>query len=301
MGTKIGKYSTSTDIDDLYNYSNKKIEIYKGKYNKQKGIIIKLNNITIQNKNDKKEFDANVKSTINILKDNDNFIQLIDYSFLQNDLVSFYYFNERKKYQSFYSFLKKKNLYHLKCSEIKNIIIQLNEIIKIFYSNKLPFPFFDIYQFYYDNKNKKIKFLYTTFFENYSSNYNFYQVFLDNIPNQNIKDLIQKKNYINYNIGNFIFNLLFRESPNYKITLNRKRNKFYKLIIPDYKIIDYDKNLFGFLHFLFNFEEKNEKNQNMKKKKYYEKIYTAAISIVSEYHSRENEICIPKKLVDLTN
>ena len=47
MGTKIGKYSTSTDIDDLYNYSNKKIEIYKGKYNKQKGIIIKLNNITI--------------------------------------------------------------------------------------------------------------------------------------------------------------------------------------------------------------------------------------------------------------
>ena len=122
-----------------------------------------LDNITIQNKNDKKEFDANVKSTINILKDNDNFIQLIDYSFLQNDLVSFYYFNERKKYQSFYSFLKKKNLYHLKCSEIKNIIIQLNEIIKIFYSNKLPFPFFDICQFCYDIKNKKIKFLYYFF------------------------------------------------------------------------------------------------------------------------------------------
>ena len=108
MGTKIGKYSTSTDIDDLYNYSNKKIEIYKGKYNKQKGIIIKLNNITIQNKNAKKEFDANVKSINNLLKDNDNFIQLIDYSFLQNDLISFYYFNERKKCQSLYSFFKKR-------------------------------------------------------------------------------------------------------------------------------------------------------------------------------------------------
>lgn len=263
MGTKIGKYSTSTDIDDLYNYSNKKIEIYKGKYNKQKGIIIKLNNITIQNKNDKKEFDANVKSTINILKDNDNFIQLIDYSFLQNDLVSFYYFNERKKYQSFYSFLKKKNLYHLKCSEIKNIIIQLNEIIKIFYSNKLPFPFFDIYQFYYDNKNKKIKFLYTTFFENYSSNYNFYQVFLDNIPNQNIKDLIQKKNYINYNIGNFIFNILFRESPKYNILVDIMGNKEYKLIIPDYKVIDYDQYLFELLHFLLDLKEKNKDSKNI--------------------------------------
>ena len=263
MGTKIGKYSTSTDIDDLYNYSNKKIEIYKGKYNKQKGIIIKLNNITIQNKNAKKEFDANVKSINNLLKDNDNFIQLIDYSFLQNDLISFYYFNERKKYQSLYSFLKKKNLYHLKCSEIKNIIIQLNEIIKIFYSNKLPFPFFDIYQFYYDNKNKKIKFLYTTFFENYSSNYNFYQVFLENIPNQNIKDLIQKKNYINYNIGNFIFNILFRESPKYNILVDVMGNKEYKLIIPDHKVIDYDQYLFDLLHFLLDLKEKNKESENI--------------------------------------
>ena len=98
-----------------------------------------------------------------------------------------------------------------------------------------------------------------------------------------------------------MLNKFFKKYINYKIIIYRKGNKFYKIIIPDYKIIDYDKNLFGFLHFLFNFEEKNEKNQNMKKKKYYEKIYTAAISIVSEYHSRENEICIPKKLVDLTN
>ena len=35
--------------------------------------------------------------------------------------------------------------------------------------------------------------------------------------------------------------------------------------------------------------------------KYYGKIYTAAISIVSECFSRENETCVPKKLVDLTN
>ncbi len=44
-----------------------------------------------------------------------------------------------------------------------------------------------------------------------------------------------------------------------------------------------------------------KKNQNMKKKKYYEKIYITTISICSEYHSRENETYIPKKLVDLTN
>ena len=36
-------------------------------------------------------------------------------------------------------------------------------------------------------------------------------------------------------------------------------------------------------------------------KKYYEKIYTAAISIVSECYSTENETCVPKKLVDLTS
>ncbi len=44
-----------------------------------------------------------------------------------------------------------------------------------------------------------------------------------------------------------------------------------------------------------------KKNQNMKKKKYYEKIYITTISICSECHSRENETYIPKKLVDLTN
>ena len=64
------------------------------------------------------------------------------------------------------------------------------------------------------SKIKKLNF-FTTFFEKYSTNYNFHQVFLENIPNQNIKDLTQKKNYINYYIGKFIFNFLFRESPKY--------------------------------------------------------------------------------------
>ncbi len=40
---------------------------------------------------------------------------------------------------------------------------------------------------------------------------------------------------------------------------------------------------------------------NEDEKKYYDKMYTGAISIVSECISKENEICIPKKLVDLTN
>ena len=95
------------------------------------------------------------------------------------------------------------------------------------------------------------------------SNYDFYENYIDNISNKNIKDIIPKKNYINYNIGNFIFNLLFRESPNYKIIIDRKGNKFYKIIIPDYKIIDYDKNLFDFLHFLLDFEENNNINDNL--------------------------------------
>ncbi len=81
---------------------------------------------------------------------------------------------------------------------------------------------------------------------------------------KNIKDIIPKKIIIIiYNIGNFIFNLLFRESPNYKIIIDRKGNKFYKIIIPDYKIIDYDKHLFDFLHFLLDFEENNKINDNL--------------------------------------
>ena len=144
MGAKIGKYSLSTDVNDLYNYSNENIEIYKGKFNNQKGIIIKLNNIRVNNnKNLKKEFNLNIFK--NILKENDNFIEFIDYSFLNNNsLVSFYYFNERKKYQSFYSFFKMSKFYYLNCKLMKSIIIQLNEIIKIIYYNKLPFPFFNI-------------------------------------------------------------------------------------------------------------------------------------------------------------
>ena len=100
MGAKIGKYSLSTDVNDLYNYSNENIEIYKGKFNNQKGIIIKLNNIRVNNnKNLKKEFNLNIFK--NILKENDNFIEFIDYSFLNNNsLVSFYYFNERKNYKT---------------------------------------------------------------------------------------------------------------------------------------------------------------------------------------------------------
>ena len=262
MGAKIGKYSLSNDINDLYNYSSETIEIYKGKFNNQRGIIIKLKNIRVNNKKLKNEFDSNPFN--NILKENDNFIQFIDYSFINNNnLVSFYFFNERKKYQSFYSFFKKSHFYYLNCNHMKSIIIQLNEIIKIIYYNKLPFPFFNIYHFYYDINNNKIKYLYFTFFEKYFSNYDFYENFIDNIPNKNIKYIIPKKNFINYNIGNFIFNLLFRESPNYKITLNRKRNKFYKLIIPDYKIIDYDKHLFDLLHFLLDFEENNNINDNL--------------------------------------
>ena len=45
----------------------------------------------------------------------------------------------------------------------------------------------------------------------------------------------------------------------------------------------------------------SEEESKDDEKKYYGKIYTAAISIVSECYSRENETCIPKKIVDLTN
>ena len=45
----------------------------------------------------------------------------------------------------------------------------------------------------------------------------------------------------------------------------------------------------------------SEEESKGDEKKYYEKIYTAAISIVSECFSRENETCVPKKLVDLTS
>ena len=258
MGAKIGQYSLSRDINDLYNYSNDNIEIYKGKFNEQRGIIIKIKNMKVNNV--KKKLDSNPFK--NILKENDNFIQSIDYSFLNNNsLISFYYFKDRKKYQSFYSFFQKRNFYYLNCYQMKNIIIQLNEIIKIIYYNKLPFPFFNIYHFYYDINNNKIKYLYFTFYEKNFSNYDFYENFIDNISIKNIEDIIQKKHYINYNIGNFIYNLLFRESPNYNIEINRRKNKFHKLIIPDYKIIDCDKNLFDLLHFLLDFEE-NDDNIN---------------------------------------
>ena len=49
MGAKIGKYSLSNDINDLYNYSNDNIEIYKGKFNEQRGIIIKIKNMKVNN------------------------------------------------------------------------------------------------------------------------------------------------------------------------------------------------------------------------------------------------------------
>ena len=45
----------------------------------------------------------------------------------------------------------------------------------------------------------------------------------------------------------------------------------------------------------------SEEESKGDEKKYYEKIYTAAISIVSECYSTENETCVPKKLVDLTS
>ncbi len=197
MGAKIGKYSLSTDVNDLYNYSNENIEIYKGKFNNQKGIIIKLNNIRVNNnKNLKKEFNLNIFK--NILKENDNFIEFIDYSFLNNNsLVSFYYFNERKKYQSFYSFFKMSKFYYLNCKLMKSIIIQLNEIIKIIYSNKFPFPLFNIYHFYYDINNNKIKYLYFSYFQKHFSNYDFYENFSDNSSNK-YKRYYSKKYYNNY-------------------------------------------------------------------------------------------------------
>ena len=258
----MGKYKISTDVNNLYNYSNKNIEIIKGRLNTQKGIIIKINNI--KNNNIKEQFNFN--SFVNILNDNHNFIQPIDYSILNdnNILVSFYYFIDRKKYQSFYSYFKTENYYYLNCSLMKKIILQLNEIIKIIFNNKFPFPFFNIYHFYYDKINNNIKYLYFTFFEKYFSNYDFYENFCEKISNEKIKNFIPKEKYFYFNIGNFIFNLLFRESPNFNIGVSKKGNKFFKLIIPDYKIIDYDEKLFDFLHFLLDFEEsENKENLNI--------------------------------------
>ena len=45
----------------------------------------------------------------------------------------------------------------------------------------------------------------------------------------------------------------------------------------------------------------SEEDSKDEEKDYYNKIYTGAISIVSECFSRENETCVPQKLVDLIN
>ena len=265
MGNKIGNYKISTDINDLYNYSNKNIEIIKGRLDNKKGIIIKIKNLKNNDNNLKESF--NFKSFTNILNNNQNFIQPIDYSFInENNLISFFYFNERKKYQSFYSFFKTEKYYYLSYSLMKKIIIQLNEIIKIIFYNKFPFPFFNIYHFYYDKINNNIKYVYFTFFEKYFSDYDFYKNFSENLSNEKIKNIIPKEKYFNFNIGNFIFNLLFRESPNFNVVANKNGNKYYKLIIPDYKVIDFDKKLIDFLHFLLDFEDcKDNKNFNFLK------------------------------------
>ena len=76
MGNKIGNYKISTDINDLYNYSNENIEIIKGRLENKKGIIIKIKNLKNNDNNLKEPF--NFKSFTNILNNNQNFIQPID-------------------------------------------------------------------------------------------------------------------------------------------------------------------------------------------------------------------------------
>ena len=73
--------------------------------------------------------------------------------------------------------------------------------------------------------------------------------------------------------------------------------KYYEDIMIDNNItkIFLDRKTINYIYII------SEAYPNEEEKNYYDKIYTGAISIISECVSRENETCIPKKIVDLMN
>ena len=271
----IGKYKikdTSEDGDGLNNDSKSKsnskkdyqiIEAYNGI---EKGFLLLI-------PTKKNLYDSNLNLMNEVFeiitskqKENKLLIKVkeFEYDNLNERVVVYFSFPERSKFISIKDYIDGIDLYYLNCSHIRSIAIKLNEIIKFLKKNNLPIPFLSPDDFFFDKKTlSDLKYIYIyPYFQYFIPNgYDFYSKISFVIPKK-VKYYFPKSKYLNWNIGLFLYRILFRETPNYHLKTKDGIN-YYSIDIKDYRISDYDESLFDLLHYLLDIEiHSNEKVSN---------------------------------------
>ena len=221
-----------------------------------------LYKINSQEMNEKIEY---LKSIHNSIK---NMIKLDNISYLKKEekVTVFFEFKERKNYQTIEKYIDGIEPYYFSCLDIKEIMSFLNKMLIMIKEKKLPIPFLSPKDCFIDknykkinfNYDKEIKYLYIYPYLEYFSDqgFNFYKKILSILPNK-VKNYFPKSKYLNWNIGLFIYLILFRDTPNYQLKVKSVLNKeklYYSIDIKDHKIPDKDENLFDLLHFLLDIE-----------------------------------------------
>ena len=272
----VGKYKIKTkdDCDSRYSsnfYPNTKIEIIKAYNGFEKGYLLIIptkRELYMSNLNLMKEVFEKITTA---QKEKDILLKVNEYLYeeLNKSVEVYFSFPERSNFISINDYIDGIDLYYLKCSDIKRIAIKLNEIIKYIKQNNFPIPFFSPEHFFFDKTTlTKIKYIYIYPYLQYfdPKGYDFYSRISSIIPKK-VKSFFPESNYLNWNIGLFLYRILFRETPNYQIKI-KNGIIYYSIDIKDYRISDYDESLFNLLHFLLDIEVKENNNirDNLKQK-----------------------------------
>ena len=266
----IGKYKVKMKNEDsldsyINSKSKKNYRIEKAYYGYEKGYLLIFPIY-------KSDYDHNINSMNEVFEiisskqeKNKIFVKAKDifYDVAKESVIVYFSFPERSNFISIKDYIDGIDLYYLKCSHIRNIALKLNEIIKFIKENKLPYPFFSPEELFFDKKTlTEVKYIYIyPYFQCFLPyGYNFYSKMSSIIPKK-VKNFFPESNYLNWNIGLFLYRILFRETPNYQIKTKDGIN-YYSIDIKDYRISDYDESLFDLLHFLLDIKINENINNN---------------------------------------